>query len=56
MGAVAGIHLPVGPRLGLFSYAGYDRLNGTAARSPIVKMGSPDQFSAGLALTYRFSI
>lgn len=56
VGAVAGIHLPVGPRLGLFSYAGYDRLSGAAARSPIVKMGSQDQFSAGLALTYRFSI
>ncbi len=56
VGAVAGIHLPVGQRLGLFSYAGYDRLTGAAARSPIVKAGSQDQFSAGLALTYRFSI
>ena len=56
VGAVAGIHLPVGQRLGLFSYAGYDRLSGAAARSPIVKAGSQDQFSAGLALTYHFSI
>ena len=56
VGAVAGIHLPVGPRLGLFSYAGYDRLSDAAARSPIVKTGSADQFSAGVALTYRFSI
>ena len=56
VGAVAGIHLPVGRRLGLFSYAGYDRLSDAAARSPIVKTGSQDQFSAGLAMTYRFSI
>ncbi len=56
VGAVAGVHLPISRRLGLFSYAGYDRLSGAAARSPIVQTGSQDQFSAGLALTYRFSI
>ena len=41
---------------GLYSYARYDRLVGDAGRSPIVRaLGSRDQVSAGLALTYTFS-
>lgn len=56
VGAVAGLHLPVGPRWGLHGYAGYDRLASKAARSPIVSIGSRDQLSAGLAMTYRFSL
>ena len=40
---------------GLSSYARYDRLVGDAARSPVVRaLGSRDQISAGLALTYTF--
>ncbi len=36
-------------------YGGYDRLVGDAARSPLVrKIGSPDQFKAGLTLSYSF--
>lgn len=42
---------------GMFGYAGYDRLVGDAADSPIVRaFGSRDQFSAGLALSYTFDI
>ena len=54
LGAVAGAHVPLGRALGLFGYAGYSRLVGPAARSPIVAAGSRDQLSAGLALTFRF--
>lgn len=56
LGAVAGLHLPIDGSWGIFSYVGYDRLTGPAARSPIVKAGSKNQYSAGLALTYRFSL
>lgn len=56
LGATAGLRLPVSRIFGLYSYLGYDRLVGAAARSPIVKAGSSDQFSAGLALTYRFRL
>ena len=54
VGAVAGLRLPLGRTLGLYGYVGYDRLTGKAAHSPIVAAGSRDQFSGGVALTYRF--
>jgi outer membrane protein len=42
---------------GINAYAGYDRLRGDAARSPIVRsFGSRNQYSAGLALTYTFNV
>lgn len=56
VGAVAGLRLPLGRTFGLYSYLGYDRLTGDAAASPIVQAGSRDQYSAGLALTYRFTL
>ena len=56
IGALAGLRLPLGRTFGLYGYAGYDRLTGPASDSPIVQAGSRDQFSGGLALTYRFSI
>lgn len=56
VGATAGLRLPLGRTLGLYGYVGYDRLTGRAAVSPVVQQGSPDQYSAGLALTYRFRI
>jgi MipA family protein len=56
VGAVAGLRLPLGRTFGLYGYLGYDRLTGDAANSPIVLAGSRDQYSAGLALTYRFTI
>ena len=38
-------------------YGGYDRLIGDAAKSPLVrKLGSPDQFRAGLSVSYSFGV
>lgn len=55
VGATAGFLTQLGRRWGLYSYAKYDRLVGDAARSPLVRtLGSRDQFSGGLALTYTF--
>lgn len=43
------------PEWGLYTYGKYDRLVGDADRSPIVRrLGSSDQFSGGIALTYTF--
>ena len=42
---------------GLFGYARYERLVGDAAKSPIVReLGSRNQYSAGLGLTYTFRV
>lgn len=55
-GATASYETQLSPRWGIQSYVKYDRLVGDAARSPIVReLGSRDQFSGGLALTYTFS-
>jgi outer membrane protein len=52
-GATASFLTQFGPRWGIYTYAKYDRLVGDAADSPIVRqLGSRDQFSGGLALTY----
>ena len=56
LGANAGLRLPLGRRFGLYGYAGYDRLTGPAADSPIVVAGRSDQLSGGVALTYRFGL
>ena len=54
-GATASFLTQLGPRWGIYTYAKYDRLVGDAADSPIVtQLGSRDQFSGGLALTYVF--
>ena len=38
-------------------YGGYERLLGDAAKSPLVrKLGSPDQFKAGLTVSYSFGL
>lgn len=43
------------PRWGLYGFAKYDRLVGDAARSPVVReLGSRNQFSGGLALSFTF--
>lgn len=56
-GAMTGAYYQFGQKWGLFGFAGYDRLIGAAARSPIVSQtGSRNQFSSGLALTYRFTV
>jgi outer membrane scaffolding protein for murein synthesis (MipA/OmpV family) len=55
LGATAGFLTQLSRRWGIYSYAKYDRLTGDAARSPVVRaLGSRDQFSGGLALTYTF--
>ena len=55
IGATASFLTQLGKQWGLYSYAKYDRLIGDAGRSPVVRqLGSRDQLSGGLALTYTF--
>ena len=55
--AAAGLHYSLGGALGLFGYARAERLVGDARKSPVVKeLGSPNQLSAGLGLSYTFSV
>lgn len=55
--AAAGLHYSLGGPLGLFGYARYERLVGDARKSPVVReLGSPNQLSAGLGISYTFSI
>jgi MipA family protein len=57
LGVVAGAYQPLGERWGLFGFAGYDRLQSGAARSPLVRqLGDRDQATAGIALTYTFRV
>jgi MipA family protein len=57
VGAISGFTYSLGGPFGLYGFARYDRLVGDARNSPIVRQfGSPDQFSAGLGLTYTFNI
>lgn len=54
-GANAGFITQITPRWGIYSYAKYDRLVGDAGDSPIVRrLGSRDQFSGGVALSFTF--
>ena len=55
--AAAGLHYSLGGPLGLFGYARYERLMGDARKSPVVKeLGSPNQLSAGLGVSYTFTM
>ena len=57
LGAVAGLNYMLSEQWGLYTYAGYDRLTGDAADSPITRaFGSRNQYSAGLGLSYTFSV
>lgn len=57
VGAISGFTYSLGGPVGLFGFARYDRLMGDAEDSPIVRQfGSPDQFSAGVGLSYTFDI
>jgi outer membrane protein len=57
VGVVAGLTHQFSNRWGMHAYAGYDRLIGDSADSPIVRtFGSRSQPSAGLALTYTFKV
>lgn len=55
VGAYAGLTYLLGRRWGVYGYAGYDRLIGDAADSPIVRaLGSRNQYAAGLGLFFEF--
>jgi len=55
VGGLASFLTQITPRWGVFSYAKYDRLVGDPARSPVVRrLGSRDQFSGGVGLSYTF--
>lgn len=55
VGATASFETQLSPRWGIAAYAKYDRLVGDAADSPVViQLGSRDQLSGGLGLTYTF--
>lgn len=57
VGVTAGVTHQLTRSFGIYGYAGYDRLMGDAADSPIVqRFGSEDQFSAGLALFFTFGL
>ena len=57
VGVQSGLTWRTGRNWGLYGYAGYDRLIGDAARSPIVRdLGSRDQFSGGIGLFYEFHV
>ena len=57
LGIVAGLHYMVDRNWGLYTYAGYDRLIGDAADSPIIRTyGSRHQYSGGLGLFYTFDV
>ncbi len=57
VGAIANFTRRVGRNWGLQAYAGYDRLVGDAADSPIVRtFGSRDQFSGGAGLWLEFTV
>jgi outer membrane protein len=53
----SGVSYQFNPRFGLFGFARYERLVGDAAKSPIVReFGSRNQLSAGLGLSYTFTV
>lgn len=57
LAAITGLTAQLTPRWGMFGYARYERIIGDAARSPIVRQfGSRDQVSAGVGLSYTFTV
>ncbi|MEO7654542.1 MAG: MipA/OmpV family protein [Sphingomicrobium sp.] len=57
IGATSGVNYQISGPLGLFGFARLERLVGEAAKSPIVReLGSKSQLSAGLGLTYTFTV
>jgi len=57
VGGIANLTHRLGRNWGLQAYAGYDRLVGDAADSPIVRgFGSRDQFSGGAGLWIEFNV
>jgi outer membrane protein len=56
-GATSGFNMHLSGPFGLFGFARYERLVGDAGKSPIVReLGSRDQLSGGLGLTYTFRL
>lgn len=56
-GLTSGLTYMLGSNVGLYAHAGYDRLTGDAADSPIVRtFGSRNQLSGGLGLFYTFGV
>jgi outer membrane protein len=55
-GVALGAAYNLGGNWGLNGQISWDRLQGSAADSPITQRGSVDQFSAGLVATRRFSL
>lgn len=57
LAAASGLSYQFDPRFGLFGYARYERLVGDVAKSPIIRgLGSRDQLSGGLGLSYTFTV
>ena len=57
VGLASGLSYQFSPRFGAFGFASYERLVGDAAKSPIVReFGSRNQLSAGLGLSYTFTV
>lgn len=57
VGGIANFTRRLGRNWGMQAYAGYDRLVGDAADSPIVRaFGSRDQFSGGAGLWFEFQV
>lgn len=57
VGMTAGLTYMLDRHWGLYTYAGYDRLVGDAADSPIVRsFGSRNQYSVGLGAFYSFDV
>jgi outer membrane protein len=57
VGVTSGMHYSLGGAFGVFGYARYEQLLGDAKDSPIVReFGSKGQSSAGLGITYTFSM
>ena len=53
----SGLSYQFSPRFGMFGFGRYERLVGDAARSPIVReLGSRNQMSAGIGLSYTFTV
>jgi outer membrane protein len=57
VGVYAGLTHMLSRNWGVYGYAGYDRLMGDAADSPIVQtFGSRNQYSGGIGLFYSFNV
>ena len=58
LGFVGSANYEITPDWSVQAFARYDRLVGEASRSPIVRSsnGSPNQFSAGLGVSYSFGV